>query len=97
MGRKLRVSMLAVAVMAACSRRPPDPRRRSSSANPDGDAHPYVCLVVFYDEDDAPLWRTTGELVARVVLTAGHGTIGTSGARVWFWNTIPASGLGGYP
>ena len=24
---------------------------------PDGDNHPYVGLVLFYDEDNVPLWR----------------------------------------
>jgi hypothetical protein len=65
---------------------------------PDGDNHPYVCLVVFYDENDQPMWRTTGELISpSVVVTAGHGTIGTSGARVWFLKDIPKSSPGGYP
>ncbi len=58
----------------------------------DGTNHPYVCLVVFYDENDMPLWRTSGELLSpTVVLTAGHGTFGTAGARVWFLNSIPTS------
>ena len=64
----------------------------------DGTSHPYVCLVVFYDAQNKPLWRTTGELISSTkVLTAGHGTYGTAGARVWFLNTIPASSPTGYP
>lgn len=64
----------------------------------DGTNHPYVCLVVFYDAQDKPLWRTTGELISSTkVLTAGHGTDGTSGARVWFLSTIPANSPTGYP
>jgi hypothetical protein len=98
MGRKLRVVMLAVAVMATCLLAFAGPAAAIQFGQPDGAAHPYVCLVVFYDEDDAPLWRTTGELIAPgVVLTAGHGTVGTSGARVWFWSDIPTSPPGGYP
>jgi hypothetical protein len=58
----------------------------------DGNNHRFVCLVVFYDENDMPLWRTSGELLSpNVVLTAGHGTIDTHSARVWFLNQIPAS------
>jgi hypothetical protein len=58
----------------------------------DGNNHRFVCLVVFYDENDMPLWRTSGALLSpNVVLTAGHGTIGTHSARVWFLNQIPAS------
>jgi len=65
----------------------------------DGSNHPYVCLVVFYSfQADAdpifghykPLWRTTGELLsANLVLTAGHGTIDTDYATVWFLGSIP--------
>jgi hypothetical protein len=98
MGRRLRVGLLAIAVVAACLFAFTGSAAAIQFGVPDGDAHPYVCLVVFYDQDDAPLWRTTGELIAPdVVLTAGHGTVGTSGARVWFWNKIPASSPGGYP
>jgi hypothetical protein len=59
---------------------------------PDGDGHPYVGLVVFYDEDKFPLWRCTGALVSStVLLTAGHCTgfdpelgFAPSYAQVWF-------------
>jgi hypothetical protein len=64
----------------------------------DGNNHPYVCLVVFYNADDVPMWRTTGELISpHVVVTAGHGTYDDAtgedcaGARVWFLNTIPTN------
>ncbi len=57
----------------------------------DGNNHSYVCLIVFYDEADMPLWRTTGALLSKnVVLTAGHGTAGAAKARVWFTAQIPA-------
>ncbi|MFZ8843781.1 hypothetical protein [Thermoflexus sp.] len=59
---------------------------------PDGDGHPYVGLVVFYDEHKVPLWRCTGALVSpTVLLTAGHCTgfdpelgFAPSYAQVWF-------------
>jgi hypothetical protein len=54
---------------------------------PDGNNHPYVCLVVFdvqTDERIVPRWRTTGILLSEtVVLTAGHGTDGAAAAKVW--------------
>ncbi len=73
---------------------------------PDLDAHPYVGLVVFYDENKVPLWRCTGALVSpTILLTAGHCTgydpetgIKPSYAQVWFdpgpipWGNYPGSG-----
>src|SRR5512145_196861 len=56
---------------------------------PDGDAHPYVGLLVF-DADIpgvgvVPAWSCSGSLIApNVVLTAGHCTDGAVAARVWF-------------
>ncbi len=58
----------------------------------DGDRHPYVGLVVFYNRDWVPLWRCTGSLVSpRVLLTAGHCTgfdpelgVTPAHAQVWF-------------
>jgi hypothetical protein len=58
-----------------------------TNGTPDGNNHPYVCLVVFDVETDgvvSPAWRTTGILLSpTVVLTAGHGTDGAVAARVW--------------
>jgi hypothetical protein len=40
---------------------------------PDGNDHPYVGLVLFYDEAGDYMWRCTGTLIsADVVMTAGH-------------------------
>jgi hypothetical protein len=51
---------------------------------PDGDAHPYVGLLIF-DDEDGPAWRCTGTLVGpKVVLTASHCTEGAVAARIWF-------------
>ena len=59
-----------------------------TNGEPDGDAHPYVGLLVFgWETPDGfiPGWRCSGALIAPdVVLTAGHCTDGTTGARVWF-------------
>ncbi len=55
-----------------------------TNGQPDGNAHPYVCLVVV-DIEGSPAYRGTGVLIApRIVLTAGHLTDGADGARVWF-------------
>jgi hypothetical protein len=55
-----------------------------TNGQPDGNAHPYVGLVVF-DVGGGPAWRTTGILISpTIVVTAGHGTDGADAARVWF-------------
>jgi hypothetical protein len=56
-----------------------------TNGQPDGDAHPYVGLLVFDDAPGRPAWRCSGSLIAPgVVLTAGHCTDGAVAARVWF-------------
>lgn len=55
---------------------------------PDGEAHPYVGLIIF-DDADGPAWRCTGTLISpTVVLTAGHCAEGAVAARVWFDTNI---------
>ena len=59
---------------------------------PDGDAHPYVGMVVF-DMGSMPAWATTGFLISpTVVVTAGHGTEGADAARVWFDSDLTGNG-----
>ena len=95
--RKL-IRVLLPLVLVALLLLPAVPALAIQNGSSDGDNHPFVCLVVFYDAAKTPLWRTSGELLSStLVLTAGHGTIGTAYASVWFWSTIPASALGGYP
>jgi len=56
---------------------------------PDDGNHPYVVMCIF-DVGGFPAWRTTGFLISStVVITAGHGTYGTSGGRVTNSETIP--------
>lgn len=63
---------------------------------PDGNGHPFVGLVVFYDDSGKPLWRCSGALLSsRVFLTAGHCTFGTATAQVWFDSVVTTAS--GYP
>ena len=56
-----------------------------TNGQPDGDAHPYVGLLVFDYAPGAPGWRCSGALIAPdLVLTAGHCTDGAVAARIWF-------------
>jgi hypothetical protein len=44
-----------------------------TNGQPDGNNHPYVGMITFYDQGGTYLWRCSGTLIApNVVLTAGH-------------------------
>ena len=64
----------------------------------DGNAHPYVGLMVAQGADGNPLWRCTGTLLsATVFLTAGH-CVGAPTAHVEIWFSAGPEPLGaGYP
>jgi secreted trypsin-like serine protease len=70
-----------------------------TNGQPDGNAHPFVGMVAFYDASGEYEHRCTGTLVSnRVVLTASHCTIGTASARVYFDSQVTAdypNGQGG--
>lgn len=56
-----------------------------TNGQPDGNAHPYVGLLVFDYAPGSPGWRCSGALIApNLVLTAGHCTDGAVAARIWF-------------
>ena len=62
--------------------------------NPDGNTHPYVGMVIFYDADGARMYRCSGTLISPTVfLTAGHCTQGfpdkpAASARVFFQSEV---------
>jgi len=75
------VSVLLAALLLLAS----SPADAVMFGEPDGTAHPYVGLVVFYDSDGTATHRCTGTLLSStVLLTAGHCTSGTASAQVWF-------------
>jgi hypothetical protein len=71
-----------------------------TNGTPDGDAHPYVGLMVADDADGNPLWRCTGTLISSTVfLTAGHCTEAPAArATIWFAEDVESGIPGnGYP
>lgn len=93
--RPLAAALLAVAALTATIAAPAGAIRYG---NDDGDAHPYVGLMVAQAADGSPLWRCTGTLLsATVFLTAGH-CVGAPTAHVEIWFSAGPEPLGaGYP
>ena len=59
--------------------------------SPDGDAHPYVGVVRFWDGSGRYLQRCSGTMLSpRVLLTAAHCTAGAASARVWLTSSAPS-------
>ena len=86
--QKVFASLAALAIVAISA----TPAHAVLYGQPDQNAHPYVGIVRFFDEDGTYLWRCTGTLISpTVVLTAGHCTFGTASAEVWFSETAPST------
>jgi hypothetical protein len=86
----LLATVVAVLVTAA-------PASAIQFATPDGNGHPQVGLVLFYDASGTPLSRCSGTLLSPTVfLTAGHCTAGMASAQVWF-SPGPITVASGYP
>jgi hypothetical protein len=82
MGRLLKgLTAVCIAILAMCSF-----NRASAITNgqPDGNNHPYVCLVMAF-VGDQPAWFGSGALISKdVVLTAGHVVEGADAILVLF-------------
>ena len=81
--------LVALAALTAVALTVAVPASAITNGQPDGNAHPYVGLVVFDVINDqgqqVPSHRCSGSLLTPTVfLTAGHCTDGTVAARVWF-------------
>src|SRR5918993_953662 len=73
--------LLALAVVLAAG----SPAGALIGGEPDGEEHPYVGMVGFYDETGTSTYGCSGTLLSPTVfLTAGHCTSGMARARVWF-------------
>jgi hypothetical protein len=83
MNKKNLLALVSVLVMTGMA---VNPAAAVTDGVPDGDGHPYVGLMVEYDQLGAALWRCSGTLLSPTVfLTAGHCTEGPAvSAQVWF-------------
>ena len=85
------VAVVAAAVVAL-------PASAITDGSLDGDAHPYVGLMVAQDANRNPLWRCSGTLISPTLfLTAGHCTEAPAAhVEIWFdadvESGIPANG-----
>lgn len=93
--RKSAIVLAILALLAFAA-----PASAITNGEPDAGRHPYVGLAVF-DVLGTPSHRCSASLLTpTVVLTAGHCTVGTSAARIWFdelvQGTYPISGPTSY-
>lgn len=98
--RSARSAALALAGVIALMAITVAPAAAITDGTLDGNAHPFVGLMVADDAEGNPLWRCTGTLIsATVFLTAGHCTEAPAArATIWFETDIDAGRPGnGYP
>lgn len=96
MRRKALATTIAALALVALTA---SPASAITDGAPDGEAHPYVGLMVAQDETGAPLWRCSGTLISPTVfLTAGHCTFGADHVEIWFQSNLePTPATYGYP
>lgn len=81
-------TVLSAALLVAALLMTISPVAAITNGVPDGDAHPYVVMIIF-DDASGPAWRCTGTLLSpTVVLTAGHCSFEAVTARVWTDNDL---------
>ena len=93
--RPLAAALLAAVAITATMAAPAAAVRYGSD---DGNAHPYVGLMVAQSSDGNPLWRCSGTLLSsRIFLTAGH-CVQAPAAHIEIWFSAGPEPLGaGYP
>jgi hypothetical protein len=95
-----KTASVAMLLGLALSLSAPGIARAISDGELDGDAHPYVGLMVASDADGTPLWRCSGALLSPTLfLTAGHCTESPAAhVEIWFDADVESGRPGnGYP
>jgi Trypsin len=83
--RRLLTALTTLAALGATALTGAAPASAITNGELDGNAHPYVGLMVATDDLGRPMWPCTGTLVSPTLfVTAGHCTDGAAGAELWF-------------
>lgn len=93
-------TLTLLAVLAAALAIGISPAAAITDGGLDGNAHPYVGLMVAQDAKGNPLWRCSGTLIApKLFLTAGHCTEAPAAkAQIWFASDVQSTlATNGYP
>lgn len=90
--------VLALAVGVAALSSTAAPLGAITNGSLDGEAHPYVGIMVAKDADGEAMWRCTGTLISPTVfVTAGHCTYGADSVTIWFESDLMNRPELGYP
>jgi Trypsin len=91
MRRTLRRVALLAAATVTLSVAVASPAAAITGGEPDGNRHPNVALISFYDEDDGLRYRCSATLISPTVLiTAAHCTEGTAGSTLVTFESVIA-------
>jgi len=91
MRRTLRKVALLAAATVTLSVAVASPAAAITGGEPDGNRHPNVALISFYDEDDGLRYRCSATLISPTVLiTAAHCTEGTAGSTLVTFESVIA-------
>lgn len=95
MRRHLLLAAAAAATVLALSG---SPAQAVNYGELDGNAHPYVGLVVFFNADGSPSHRCSGTMISPTVfLTAGHCAQGVASAKIYLTPDVTSAAEPGYP
>ena len=91
MKRSIRTLALLVAATVTFSVVAASPASAITGGEPDGNRHPNVALIVFYDQADGSRFRCSATLVSPTVLiTAAHCTEGVAGSTLVTFESVIA-------
>src|SRR5262245_35062055 len=95
MRKRLTLAAIAAATALTLSA---SPAQAITHGVPDGNDHPYVGLVVFFNAHGLPSHRCSGTMISPTVfLTAGHCAGDVASAKIWLTPDVTAPVEPGFP